>query len=237
MPYSVHHIFLRERMSVHAPTGSASAAESAVPMLDIVVTVTDFNEYKPEEGYCKGRFLVRYHKSRLSELLTRMHAGEMEVAEMEGSAAPRTVRWPAVPTEARGPLPAGTRRRPREAASRAQVCIDGAYLEELFNSHPIMPGRFFAFLATYQAKRLRQLTAMVPGAARRTRRPWRPRPRYRHHPPIGPSARRATSGECCRISIRPLACRTTGSVATSAFRAPRCENHEMTSRRWRGARR
>ena len=34
------------------------------------------------------------------------------------------------------------------------VCIDGAYLETLFSSHPKLPGRFFAFLATYQAKRL-----------------------------------------------------------------------------------
>jgi len=38
------------------------------------------------------------------------------------------------------------------------VCIDGIYLETLFNSHPKLPGRFFAFLASYQAKRLRQLT-------------------------------------------------------------------------------
>jgi len=38
------------------------------------------------------------------------------------------------------------------------VCIDGQYLESLFQSHPRLPGRFFAFLASYQAKRLRVLT-------------------------------------------------------------------------------
>jgi hypothetical protein len=86
--------------------------KSLPPMLDIVVPVTDFNEYKPVEGYCKGRFLMRYHKSRLSELLTHMHAGEMEVAEMEGSAAPRSI--PAFhPQEARmmtfGGCPGGTK--------------------------------------------------------------------------------------------------------------------------------
>ena len=41
------------------------------------------------------------------------------------------------------------------------VCIDGAYLETLFTSHPKLPGRFFAFLASYQAKRLRNLTELV----------------------------------------------------------------------------
>jgi len=39
------------------------------------------------------------------------------------------------------------------------VCVDGTYLESLFSSHPKLPGRFFAFLASYQAKRLRLLTA------------------------------------------------------------------------------
>jgi len=41
------------------------------------------------------------------------------------------------------------------------VCIDGMYLETLFSSHPKLPGRFFAFLASYQAKRLRNLTELV----------------------------------------------------------------------------
>jgi len=30
------------------------------------------------------------------------------------------------------------------------VCIEGAYLDGLFKSHPALPGRFFAFLAGYQ---------------------------------------------------------------------------------------
>ena len=38
------------------------------------------------------------------------------------------------------------------------VCIDGQYLETLFTNQPKLPGRFFAFLATYQAKRLKVLT-------------------------------------------------------------------------------
>ena len=38
------------------------------------------------------------------------------------------------------------------------VCIDGQYLETLFSNQPKLPGRFFAFLASYQAKRLRVLT-------------------------------------------------------------------------------
>ena len=31
------------------------------------------------------------------------------------------------------------------------VCIEGAYLDGLFKTHPALPGRFFAFLAGYQA--------------------------------------------------------------------------------------
>ena len=30
------------------------------------------------------------------------------------------------------------------------VCIEGAYLDGLFKSHPALPGRFFAFLAGYR---------------------------------------------------------------------------------------
>uniref|UniRef100_A0A7S2C4X5 cGMP-dependent protein kinase n=1 Tax=Haptolina brevifila TaxID=156173 RepID=A0A7S2C4X5_9EUKA len=41
------------------------------------------------------------------------------------------------------------------------VCVDGSYLEKLFLSHPSLPGRFFAFLASYQAGRLRNLTASI----------------------------------------------------------------------------
>ena len=41
------------------------------------------------------------------------------------------------------------------------VCIDGTYLESLFNSHPQLPGRFFSFLAAYQASRLQTLTAQL----------------------------------------------------------------------------
>ena len=39
------------------------------------------------------------------------------------------------------------------------VCIEGSSLESLFTSEPRMAGRFFAFLASYQAKRLRVLTS------------------------------------------------------------------------------
>ena len=38
------------------------------------------------------------------------------------------------------------------------VCIEGAFLEQLFSSHPGLPGRFFCFLAAYQAERLYKLT-------------------------------------------------------------------------------
>lgn len=46
------------------------------------------------------------------------------------------------------------------------VCIEGSYLDGLFNSNPKLPGRFFAYLATYQATRLRNLTEMVSGDKR-----------------------------------------------------------------------
>ena len=46
------------------------------------------------------------------------------------------------------------------------VHIEGKYLDELFNSNPKLPGRFFAYLATYQATRLRNLTDMVSGDKR-----------------------------------------------------------------------
>jgi len=38
------------------------------------------------------------------------------------------------------------------------VCIEGTYLDELFHSHPKLPGRFFAFLAKYMATRLSTIT-------------------------------------------------------------------------------
>ena len=38
------------------------------------------------------------------------------------------------------------------------VCLEGQYLEELFQSSPGLPGRFFCFIAAYQAERLYQLT-------------------------------------------------------------------------------
>ena len=38
------------------------------------------------------------------------------------------------------------------------VCLEGAYLEELFQSSPGLPGRFFCFIAAYEAERLYQLT-------------------------------------------------------------------------------
>ena len=41
------------------------------------------------------------------------------------------------------------------------ICIEGSFLEHLFGSNPKLPGRFFAFLASYQAKRLRNLTELV----------------------------------------------------------------------------
>lgn len=48
-----------------------------------------------------------------------------------------------------------------ESEEATLVCVEGAYLEKLFTSHPSLPGRFFAFLATYQAGRLRRLTASI----------------------------------------------------------------------------
>ena len=70
--------------------------KSLPPMLDIVVPVVDYDDIHENgaeagENYGKGRFLMRYQKAWLAEMLTRLHAAEMEVAEMEGSAAPRTV--------------------------------------------------------------------------------------------------------------------------------------------------
>jgi len=41
------------------------------------------------------------------------------------------------------------------------VCIEGSYLDGLFKTHPALPGRFFAFLASYQARRLRSLTDLM----------------------------------------------------------------------------
>jgi len=41
------------------------------------------------------------------------------------------------------------------------VCIEGSYLDQLFQSEPALPGRFFAFLASYQARRLVQVTEML----------------------------------------------------------------------------
>jgi len=38
------------------------------------------------------------------------------------------------------------------------VCLEGQYLEELFQSSPGLPGRFFCFIAAYEAERLYQLT-------------------------------------------------------------------------------
>ena len=38
------------------------------------------------------------------------------------------------------------------------MCIEGTFLEQLFQSNPQLPGRFFCFLAAYQAERLYKLT-------------------------------------------------------------------------------
>lgn len=42
------------------------------------------------------------------------------------------------------------------------------YLEKLFATSPLLPGRFFAFLATYEAERLRKLTATFSTGRRRS---------------------------------------------------------------------
>ena len=39
--------------------------------------------------------------------------------------------------------------------SATLVCVEGKFLEGLFSKEPSLPGRFFAFLASYQAQRLR----------------------------------------------------------------------------------
>jgi CRP-like cAMP-binding protein len=45
------------------------------------------------------------------------------------------------------------------AESEAVVmCLEGSYLEELFQESPGLPGRFFCFIAAYEAERLYQLT-------------------------------------------------------------------------------
>ena len=41
------------------------------------------------------------------------------------------------------------------------LCIEGSFLESLFTSQPQLPGRFFAFLAQYQARRLSDLTKLM----------------------------------------------------------------------------
>ena len=38
------------------------------------------------------------------------------------------------------------------------ICLEGSYLEDLFQSSPGLPGRFFCFIAAYEAERLYQLT-------------------------------------------------------------------------------
>lgn len=44
-----------------------------------------------------------------------------------------------------------------ESEEATLICIEGAHLERLFETHPKLPGRFFAYLAQYQARRLRAL--------------------------------------------------------------------------------
>jgi beta-adrenergic-receptor kinase len=48
------------------------------------------------------------------------------------------------------------------------VCIEGTFLEQLFQSNPQLPGRFFCFLAAYQAERLYKLTKSFAEAAKPT---------------------------------------------------------------------
>ena len=45
------------------------------------------------------------------------------------------------------------------------MILEASYLDKLFEQHPHLPGRFFAFLASYQARRLKQVTEMVASAA------------------------------------------------------------------------
>lgn len=48
------------------------------------------------------------------------------------------------------------------------LCLEGAYLEELFQSSPGLPGRFFCFIAAYEAERLYQLTQTAAEAKKPT---------------------------------------------------------------------
>jgi len=48
------------------------------------------------------------------------------------------------------------------------VCIEGTFLEQLFQSNPQLPGRFFCFLAAYQAERLYKLTKSFAEKAKPT---------------------------------------------------------------------
>jgi len=48
------------------------------------------------------------------------------------------------------------------------VCLEGSYLEELFQSSPGLPGRFFCFIAAYEAERLYQLTQSAAEAKKPT---------------------------------------------------------------------
>ena len=48
-----------------------------------------------------------------------------------------------------------------DGAEATLLCIEGSFLESLFTSQPQLPGRFFAFLAQYQARRLSDLTKLM----------------------------------------------------------------------------
>jgi len=48
------------------------------------------------------------------------------------------------------------------------MCIEGTFLEQLFQSNPQLPGRFFCFLAAYQAERLYKLTKSFAEKAKPT---------------------------------------------------------------------
>ncbi|EOD28896.1 hypothetical protein EMIHUDRAFT_234416 [Emiliania huxleyi CCMP1516] len=51
-----------------------------------------------------------------------------------------------------------------EAIVAIVMILEASYLDKLFEQHPHLPGRFFAFLASYQARRLKQVTEMVASA-------------------------------------------------------------------------
>ncbi len=134
---------------------------------DMALTESDWNLFlagAKQRRYRKGEYVL--HEGKPTSALYQILQGELRVElNLKGSADAVVVghRSAGEMFGETSLLKAGvaTASIVIDSESAVLMCLDGEYLDTLFKTNPQLPGRFFAFLASYQAQRLREVTEMV----------------------------------------------------------------------------